>query len=67
MKLPDSDPKANVRQSGHSPTVGDHTLSGAIEELRRQHPKAHDDLGPHHEGMEHVRHIPLHGLKPSGR
>ena len=39
-------------------------LKGATEELHRQHPHHHHDLGPHHGGKEHERHEPLHGMRP---
>lgn len=66
-KLPDSNPQSNVRQGpaggGSASIVGEHSLGAATGELRSQHPQKHDDLGPHHGGMEHMRHMPLHGLK----
>lgn len=39
-------------------------LSGAMKELKGQHPIAYSDHGPHHGTAHHVRHEPLHGLKP---
>lgn len=39
-------------------------LGHAVEELHRQHPHHHHDHGPHHGGTEHVRHEPLHGMRP---
>lgn len=42
------------------------SLKHAVHELHSQHPHEHDDHGPHHGGMEHVRHKPLHGMKPGG-
>lgn len=41
-------------------------LRGAMKELASQHPHSYDQLGPHHGGSEHVRHIPLHGMKSGG-
>jgi len=41
-------------------------LHGAVKELHAQHPHHHDDLGPHHGKEHHVRHTPLHGMKPEG-
>lgn len=35
------------------------SLTHAVGELHRQHPHKHDDHGPHHGGMEHVRHEPV--------
>lgn len=66
--IPNSDPKKNVRErpAGGGPAgsaVGEHSLGAAIGELHAQHPKKYDDLGPHHGGDTHVRHMPLHGLK----
>lgn len=69
-KLPDSNPKANVRQSGNgaqASIVGSTGLKGAMDELHSQHPQKYDDLGPHHGGSDHMRHEKLGGLKPSGR
>lgn len=39
-------------------------LSGATRELKAQHPIAYSDHGPHHGTTHHVRHQPLHGMKP---
>ena len=39
-------------------------LGGAVEELHRQHPHKHNDHGPHHGTTTHIRHEPLHGMKP---
>lgn len=39
-------------------------LSGAMHELHSQHPHKHHDHGPHHGTKDHVRHMPLHGLRP---
>ena len=55
--------KADMRGAG----VGDSSLSGAVGHLRSEHPIKHDDLGPHHGGMDHVRHEPLGGLRPAKR
>ena len=41
-------------------------LHGAIRELHSQHPHGYNDLGPHHGTTEHMRHEPLHGLRPTG-
>lgn len=73
-----ADPKENVRQKPHEPSVGNErkadmsvvgetSLGGAMKELAHQHPIHHDDLGPHHHDESHVRHMPLHGMRPSGR
>ncbi len=40
-------------------------LKEAVTELHAQHPHGHEDHGPHHGGKEHMRHMPLHGMKPS--
>jgi hypothetical protein len=40
-------------------------LRGAVHELHEQHPEKHHDRGPHHGKEHHIRHEPLHGLKPS--
>lgn len=39
-------------------------LGGAMKELHEQHPIAYHDHGPHHGHEHHVRHEPLHGMKP---
>ncbi len=39
-------------------------LSGATKELHEQHPIPYHDHGPHHGKDHHIRHQPLHGLKP---
>ena len=31
-------------------------LGSAVGELKKQHPYKHDDLGPHHEAMQHKGH-----------
>ena len=46
------------------PTDGN-PLRGATKELHDQHPHSYSDHGPHHGGSEHIRHMPLHGMKPS--
>lgn len=65
-----SDPKDNKRETPHGgpagSAVGVTTLGAAVGELKSQHPKAYNDLGPHHGGDTHVRHMPLHGLKSKG-
>jgi hypothetical protein len=47
-----------------SPTQG---LRGAVDELKKQHPERYDDLGPHQGSTAHIRHVPLHGMKPTGK
>jgi hypothetical protein len=42
-------------------------LGRAVNELHEQHPKKHDERGPHHGGSTHDRHEPLHGLHPKSR
>ena len=41
-------------------------LKGAVHELHAQHPHAYHEHGPHHGTSTHVRHMPLHGMKPTG-
>ncbi len=61
--------------SGTGSAVGNETkadmkstgLGGAVAELHSQHPIAHHDHGPHHGQQHHVRHEPLHGMKPGKR
>lgn len=40
-------------------------LHGATKELKEQHPIEYHDHGPHHGTDHHVRHMPLHGMKPT--
>lgn len=42
-------------------------LKGATAELHAQHPIPYSDHGPHHGTDHHIRHIPLHGMSPSGK
>lgn len=59
--------KANMKGAlGGNPTDGN-PLRHATAELHAQHPIAHHDHGPHHGMNHHIRHEPLHGLKPSGK
>jgi len=43
--------------------AGEHSLSGAVDELHKQHPQEtishHDDRGPYHYTSTHERHIPV--------
>ncbi len=53
---PGGEKKADMKGAiGGSPTDG---LSGAVSELKRQHPIAHHDHGPHHGTDHHIRHEP---------
>lgn len=45
------------------PGPGKVSLSGAVAELKSQHPISYADHGPHHGTTHHIRHEPLHGLK----
>ena len=45
------------------PTDGN-PLCAAKHELHSQHPHHYSDHGPHHGTKSHVRHEPLHGMKP---
>lgn len=57
--------KADMKGAiGGEPTDGN-PLRHAVGELHSQHPIAHHDHGPHHGHTHHIRHEPLHGLKPS--
>lgn len=40
-------------------------LKGAVEHLHSEHPVAYHDHGPHHGTDHHIRHEPLHGMKPT--
>ena len=39
-------------------------LKAAMSELQTQHPEKYSDMGPHQGGSSHIRHMPLHGMKP---
>ena len=51
------------------PTDGSHVghthLGHAVAELHEQHPIAYHEHGPHHGTDHHIRHEPMHGLRPS--
>lgn len=58
--------KAQVKATqmgGSMAEAGRGGLAGAMDELHAQHPHGYDDHGPHHGTTDHVRHMPLHGLK----
>lgn len=58
--------KADVygtQEGGSAAEAAGNPLRGAVGELKRQHPHAHDDLGPHHHDSSHHRHEGL----PFGR
>jgi hypothetical protein len=56
--------KAEMSEAfGSNPGMEKNPLRGAVTELAKQHPIAHDDHGPHHDTDHHLRHEPLHGLK----
>jgi hypothetical protein len=57
-------PKAEARGSVIHDNEG--RLGHAMHELKSQHPHHHMDRGPHHGGHEHIRHEPMHGLRPGG-
>ena len=63
---PGPETKADMKGAQMGQPTDRNPLHGAIAELGAQHPTRHDDLGPHHGGTAHVRHMPLHGLKPRG-
>lgn len=59
-------PKGGIEAAmGGSVMAGDSGISGAVGELNSQHPHQYHDHGPHHGTTDHVRHQPLHGLKPT--
>lgn len=59
--------KANMRGALDGSHVGHTHLSHAMKELHEQHPIKHHDHGPHHGSDHHIRHEPLHGMKPGKR
>lgn len=48
---------------GNETKVSGSALGEAVRELERQHPIKYDDLGPHHNRSDHVRHAP--GIRPN--
>lgn len=46
----------SAQESGNS-------LSGAVKELKSQHPIPYSDTGPHHDMNHHIRHKPA--VKPA--
>lgn len=56
--------KADLKGTGVM--AGSGSLAGAMGELHSQHPEKYCDMGPHHGGSSHVRHMPLHGMKSKG-
>lgn len=57
-------PTDGMRSGGH---VGETSMGAAVRELEAQHPIKHYDHGPHHGHDHHIRHEPLHGMKPGKR
>ena len=57
---------AGAQGSSPSSVVSNTSLRHAVDALHKAHPIKHDDLGPHHGTNHHDRHVPLHGLKPTG-
>lgn len=51
-------PAAGVGGEGKANTSGA-GIGGASAELRKQHPIAHHDHGPHHGTTHHIRHEPV--------
>lgn len=63
----DAGPEKKVNMEGglHGQPTEHSPLRHAVHELHEQHPIAHHDHGPHHGTTHHIRHQPLHGMKPS--
>ena len=60
--------KADVRgaqEGGSMAEASGNPLSHAKHELKSQHPHEYHEHGPHHGTRDHIRHKPLHGMKPS--
>lgn len=58
--------KANVKGAQNGKPTDGNPLRAAGNELRSQHPHAHNSHGPHHNDKSHVRHVALHGMKAKG-
>ena len=59
--------KADMKGAQMGQPTDGNPLRGATKELHDQHPIGYADRGPHHGTDHHLRHMPLHGMKPSGR
>lgn len=57
-------PTDGMKHGGHA---GDSSMAGAVRELKEQHPIEYHDHGPHHGHDHHIRHEPLHGMRPGKR
>lgn len=60
-----NDTKADMRGALTGNPEQGNPLSHAKHELHKQHPIPYHDHGPHHGTDHHIRHKPLHGMKPS--
>ena len=62
-------PSARATSAAHggatSSLVGVTGLKSAVDELYKEHPHGYDQHGPHHGTSDHVRHMPLGGLRPT--
>jgi len=63
---PGPEKKADMAGAQMGQPTDKNPLTHAVHELHSQHPHSYHDHGPHHGTTTHVRHQPLHGLKPSG-
>lgn len=57
-------PERKADMAGAGVMGGGSSMGAACGELMKQHPQRHDDLGPHHGTMDHVRHAALGGMRP---
>lgn len=55
--------KAEMSQALNGNPTDHNPLRGARRELETQHPHAYHEHGPHHGTSDHIRHMPLHGMK----
>jgi hypothetical protein len=61
---PGNETKADMKGAILGNPTDKSPLHGAVRELHAQHPHPYHDHGPHHGTTTHIRHQPLHGLKP---
>ena len=54
-----------VQEGGSMAEESGNPLTSARHELKSQHPHEYHEHGPHHGTKDHIRHVPLHGMKPS--
>lgn len=57
--------KADMKGALEGSPTDHNPLRGAVQHLHEEHPIPYHDHGPHHGTDHHLRHEPLHGMKPT--